>query len=152
MLTYVYIFKDILSISFVSFHFSLSRALENTNEQKIVIFYQFSSFLHSKHNDSSMVTYNLIDIPDIIPLNPNESLQWGLYSLMDPLSKARYIKKMKHNLRVLVYNRRQRRRHIREMQTGRESRIMMICRRIRRRSCKCPDRLTYPKWWVHQIN
>ena len=141
MLTYVYIFKDILSISFVSFHFSLSRALENTNEQKIVIFYQFSSFLHSKHNDSSMVTYSLVKIPDIIPGNPDTSLQWYLYSLMDPLSKARYIKKMKHRLIIIVYNCRRKSMAIREKQTARETKMY----RLRRRPCISPDRLTISK-------
>ena len=86
-----------------------------------------------------MVTYSLVETDDIIPGDPNESLFWYSYSRMDALSKARAMKKIKHKLRVIVYNRRHRSRAAREKQTGRDSYML----RIRKRPLNKPDFLTY---------
>ena len=92
--------------------------------------------LEDKRN---MVTYNLIEVPDIIPQDPQTDDNWYLYSLLPPLEKARNMKKMKHELRKHIYNRRQGRKAAREKQTARKN----VREKMRRRPCKSPDRLTY---------
>ena len=89
-----------------------------------------------------MVTYSLVDIPDITP-GDDSGIQWGGYYRMDRLSKANFTKRVRHRLRVIVYNRNKRRRPAREKQTALENRDQMIRRRLRGRPCRCPDRLTY---------